>query len=299
MKRLSRARGILFFYLFDLALLLLFVLSFFPFMHRRQPRSRELVLLNPAARDSVCAVDLSRNDGEFWGARSVSLVKRGGIWLGSSSDGNHEFIWPADTQLVEKLLVLASSSVSSYEMSSSRRDWDNFGVREQDAFSLCFSDSSHRTLSSLLFGNEDSLTGRVAVRSAADTAVYAVDAGILPLLSADESFWADPFLYPQCLTGLGRAEADGQLRRGRLENIRPREGLAVDYVAKLYFGNGAEILFSVYRKDAAYIVIPTLLPGPAVSDEDRQALQAVNYRYSISGVTLDNLLEACALSAEP
>lgn len=297
MKRLSKAQGILFFYLFDLALLLLFVLSFFPFMHRRQPRSRELVLLNPSVTDTVCAIDLSQNDGEsLWGGRSVSLVKRGGIWLGSSSDGNHEFIWPADMQLVEKLLTLASSSVSSYEMSSARRDWGAFGVREQDAFSLSFADSSHRTLSSLLFGNEDTLTGRVYVRSAADAAVYAVDAGILPFLSADESFWADPFLYPLCLTGLGRAEADGQLRRGRLENIRPREGLTVDYTAKLYFGNGAEIRFSLYRKDASYIVIPTLLPGPAVSDADRQALQSINYRYSISGVTLDKLLEECALA---
>lgn len=300
MKRLSKAQGILFFYLFDLALLLLFVLSFLPFMHRRQPRSRELALLNPAVKDSVCAIELSKNDGDsFLGGRSVSLVKRGSFWLGSSSDGNNEFIWPADTQLVEKLLSLSSSSVTSYELSASRRDWGDFGVREQEAFSLRFSDASRRTLSSLLFGNEDSLTGRVSVRSVADDTVYAVDDGILPLLSADESFWADPFLYPQCLTGLGRAEADGQLRRGKLENIRPREGLTADYSAKLYFGNGSEIQFSLYRKDSSYIVIPTLLPGPAASEADRQAVQAINYRYSISGVTLTNLLEECALAAEP
>ena len=129
--------------------------------------------------------------------------------------------------------------------------------------------------------------------------MYAVEAGILPFLSAEESFWADPFLFPLCLTGLDRAEAESGLRRGRLENIRPREGLAVDHSAKLYFGNGAEILFDIYRKDSSYIVIPTLRPGPAVTEEARLALSSINYRYGISGLTLDRLLEECSLSEGP
>jgi hypothetical protein len=125
-----------------------------------------------------------------------------------------------------------------------------------------------------------------------------MDSAIMTFLSADESFWADPFLYPLCLTGLGRNEAELQLRRGRLENIRPRDGLVADYTERMSFGNGAELVFRIYRKDAAYIVIPALTPGPAATTEERDAVQSINYRYGISGVTLDRLREECALAED-
>ena len=292
MRRLSKAQGILVFYVFDLALLLLLIISFLPFMRRKGPSSKDTALLNPAYKDAVSFIELSQGGGGlFSGARTVSLEKAGTIWLGSSSDGNGEFVWPADMQSVGKLLELASSVIRSYEKSSSRKDWGAFGITDSEAFSLSFYDSSHKTLSFLYFGIDDPLTGRVSVRSASDVTVYEVDGGIQPYLTADESFWADPFLYPQCLTGLGRAEAEEGLRRGKLENIRPREGLAADYTGRLYFGNGAEILFSIYRKDSSYIVIPSLTPGPAASDLERAAVSRISYRYGISGLTLDNLLE--------
>lgn len=294
MRRLSKAQGILFFYFFDLALLLLLLLSFMPFMRGRRPQARDTALLNPAYRATVSRIELScREEGHLFGRRTVCLYKQGGLWLGNSSDGNGEFVWPADAQAVERLLDYAAAIAKAYEKSTSRKDWDAFGLKDGDAFSLCFYGGSKKLLSSLYFGNEDSLTRRVYVRSSADDAVYALDSEIGTLLSAEESFWADPFLYPQCLTGLGRAEAEMHLRRGRLENIRPREGLPVDRSARLFFGNGAEICFDIYSKDGSYIVIPTLSPGPAASEEERVAILSINYRYGISGTTLENLLEEC------
>ncbi|MBQ3798928.1 MAG: DUF4340 domain-containing protein [Treponema sp.] len=292
MRRLSKAQGILFFYIFDLALLLLLILSFLPFMRRRGPSAKDTALLNPAHKDKVFRIELSQGGGGiFSSGRKVCLEKAGGIWLGSSSDGNGEFVWPADMQAVDKLLELASSVIRSYEKSSSRKDWGKFGITDGEAFSLSFYDSSQKTLSYLYFGGDDPLTGRIYVRSASDVTVYELDAGIQPYLTADESFWADPFLYPQCLTGLGRAEAEEGLRRGKLENIRPREGLEADYSGRLYFGNGAEILFRIYKKESSYIVIPALTPGLAASDEERAAISRISYRYGISGLTLGNLLE--------
>ncbi len=294
MKRLSKAQGILVFYLFDLVLLLLLLFSFLPFMRRGQPSARDTALLNPSVREEVARIELSQKEaGGLSGRRTVVLERKEGVWLGSSSDGNGEFTWPADVQAVERLLALSCSLVRSYEKSSSRKDWGAFGLKEGDAFSLSFYDATRRTLSSVFFGGEDPLTQRVYVRSASDVTVYELDGDIRPLLSADESFWADPFLYPQCLTGLGRDEAELHLRRGRLENIRPRDGLPVDYQEQMYFGNGAELSFSIYRKDSSFIVIPTLTPGPAASPEERAALASINYRYGISGVTLEKLLEEC------
>lgn len=292
MRRLSKAQGILVFYLFDLALLALLIISFLPFMSRNGPSAKDTALLNPVHKEKVSFIELSRGGGGIFSEkRNVSLERAGAIWLGSSSDGNGEFVWPADMQAVRKLLDLSSSVICSYEKSSSRTDWEEFGITDSEAFFLSFSDSSHRTLSSLYFGDDNPLTGRVYVRSASDVTVYEVDGGIQSYLSVDESFWADPFLYPQCLTGLGRAEAEESLRRGKIENIRPRDGLEADYTGRLYFGNGAEILFGIYKKDSAYIVIPALTPGPAASDVERAAISRINYRYGISGLTLDNLLE--------
>lgn len=297
MRRLSKARGIIFFYFFDLALLLLLIISFLPFMRGKKPVARDTALLNPAYRSGVSVIELScREEGSFLGRRTVSLRRRGGLWLGSSSDGNGEFVWPADGQAVERLLDLASEIAKAYEKSASRKDWGEFGLGDGEAFTLCFYDSSGKVLSYLYFGNEDALTQRIYVRSSSGPTVYALDSKISGLLSADESFWADPFLYPLCLTGLGRAEAESQLRRGRLENIRPSEGLTADHSARLFFGNGAEILFDIYRKDESYVVIPQLVPGPAASGEEREAILSINYRYGISGITLGNLLEECGLA---
>ncbi len=297
MKRLSRTQGILVFYFFDLALLLLLVLSFLPFMHKKQIRTQDMLLLNPSVSEKICFIDLSQKDEDsFFSRRRVSLMKKGGVWLGSSSDGNDEYIWPADIQSVEKLISCVASVSKLYEKASSRKDWDAFGLKEKDAFSLSFYDASHTQLSLLYFGKEDALTNRVYIRSSADDRVYELDGGITAFLSVEESFWADPFLYPLCLTGLERNEAELMLRRGKIENIRPREGLPVDYEERLSFGNGASILFSIYRKDSSYIVIPSLKPGPAVSEEERLAISTINYRYSISGTTLEKLLEECSLS---
>ncbi len=292
MRRLSKAQGILVFYLFDLALLLILIVSFLPFMRRKGPSAKDTALLNPAHKEKVAFIELSQGGGDILsGRRKVSLERAGSLWLGSSSDGNGEFVWPADMQAVDNLLNLASSVIRSYEKSSSRKDWGEFGITDSEAFSLSFYDASRKTLSYLYFGGDDPLTGRVYVRSASDVTVYEVDGGIQSYLTAEESFWADPFLYPQCLTGLGRAEAEEGLRRGKIENVRPREGLQADYTGRMYFGNGAEILFSIYKKESSYIVIPTLTPGLAASDADRAAISRISYRYGISGMTLDNLLE--------
>ncbi|MBQ9538441.1 MAG: DUF4340 domain-containing protein [Treponema sp.] len=293
MKRLSRTQGILVFYLFDLALLLLLVISFMPFMKKGRPVSRDTALLNPSSKEKALRIVLSKKEDDGLFRRKVTLERTGGIWLGFSSDGNDEFLWPADIQSVERLLDLSCSIVKSYEKSKSRKDWGAFGLKEKDAFSLSFYDSSGKDLSSLYFGGEDSLTNRIYVRSSAEDTVYEIDDAIAAFLNVEESFWADPFIYPQCLTGLARQEADAHLRRGRLENVRPREGLAVDYREKIYFGNGAVISFNIYKKNQLFIVIPTLTPGPAASEPERKAIESINYRYSISGTTLERLLEEC------
>ena len=287
MKKVSKTKGILIFYGIDLLLLLFLIIAFLPFSRKTEEPSRKTALLNPNAVETIAAITLSVPDGTDAGWRTmVTLTKKGTLWTGSSSESSGTYIWPCNPRTVQSLVTDASRITEIATKATSAAKWKNFGVDDKHASIISFYNAAGGTLSQLFFGAEDPLTQRLYFRTWTDQSVFETqDNTLQQFLTADESYWADPYIVPVLLS-----DEEG-LRRGKLENIAPRDGLQPDYSLKKECGNGARALFKIYKKDDSYIVIPTFVASPAFAQKDAEAIAAINYRYSISGWTLERLIE--------
>lgn len=287
MKKISGKRALLFFYAFDFILALILVLSFLPLNGRNRAETMESALLNPARADDISRIVISRK-----GQGSVTIFREPNVrfWTGSDSRSDDRLLWPADYQTVENLVSVLTSTATFYVKARKLSAWDNLGVDEKNAVCVQAYDSDGAVLAWLYFGFDDPLTQRLAFRTWSAQTVYETDLRIKSFLSTDESFWADPFIFPQCVTEYSRAREEGILRRGRLAAISPREGLEPGRIVRTDFENGAGASLKIYSKDDEFVVIPSFSAGPAFPAEEKDALEKLNYRYTISAWTLERLL---------
>ncbi len=287
MKNKKKSHFILFLSVLDTGLLLLLLLSFLPFMNKKKIRAERTALLNPRNRGLVYQIVISNEED------TVILTHAGDTtWTGSSSAGDKSFVWPCHNQKVHNLLDESSEIIPAYKKSSSIKDWKSFSIDDVSSIKLAFYSSDGQLLSKLYFGKEDSLTHRLSVRSGSNNNVYEIESDISSFLTTDESFWADPYIFPDCITEKNKKTSDLALLRGRIENVTFQEGVSADYTVKKSFENGAEIVFSVYECDANFFIVPHLIPGPAFSKLEINALQKINYRYSVSRWTYERLLQS-------
>ena len=292
MKKLSQKQGYLIFFAFDALLLLLLLISFLPFFGKKTSslQTQNSALLHPESKEKVKQITISNPNSEL--ENQIRLEKYGDIWLGSNAASRFTFFWPVDSQvldgLFEKVCKVQSFSVLAEKVSS----WKELGVEEKNAIRLTFYDENSNILSSVFFGHDDALNAKIAFRTWTHQTVYASDSEIQPYLTTDTAFWVDPFIFPQSVTEYSRTEAEKLLRHGQLENISPAGHLSADFSFHKDFENGAEANFSVYKKDDAYIVLPTFKAGPAFSEKNAEAISKINYRYRISAWTFDSFSES-------
>ncbi|MBR4385898.1 MAG: DUF4340 domain-containing protein [Treponema sp.] len=286
MKRLSAKQGVLIFYAFDAVLVLILLLTFLPFNKKKSAESMETALLNPNKVSAVAQIKISG------GMQTVRLFKKGRVWLGidESSGLEKPYVWPCDTFNIAGLIEDCAKIQKVFLASSKVSAWEDFSLDKDSANEVTFLDKDGAILSSLFFGKENKLSGRIYFRTWESSEVYECSAALASFLGggALSSFWADPFVYPQCLTEYSRQKSESILRHGRLEDIAPASHLKPDFVWSKDFENGSLAKFSVYKKDGSFIVLPLFVPGPAFSDEEKSAISSINYRYSISPATLEN-----------
>ncbi|HAM78883.1 MAG TPA: hypothetical protein DCP61_06875 [Treponema sp.] len=297
MKRLSAKQGVLIFYAFDAVLLIVLALAFLPLNKKKSLSSMDTALLNPNNVSAVAQIKISQpveqNASLQKGMQTVRLFKKGRVWLGVDENSGLEklYVWPADGLNILALIEESAKIQKVFLASSKVSSWNDFCVDKDSASEVTFLDKDGAILSSLFFGKENKLSGRIYFRTWKSSEVYECSSAISSFLggAAGLSFWSDPFIYPQCLTEYSRQKSESLLRHGRLENIAPAAHLKPDFVYTKDFENGSVAKFSIYKKDDSFIVIPLFIPGPAFSEEDKAAIASIDYRYSISPATLENL----------
>ncbi len=292
MKKISSKAGIIIFYIFDALLLLILLFAFLPFSKKKEgPQKETLSFLKEEDVKQIKSISIKKND------KKIKLFLRGSIWLGKDwnfdAGAAADFIWPADTQSVSNLIEIAAKRQDIFLLSTKNSSWENYQLKKDDAIELSFfaDEKEEEPLLSLFFGKRNLLASRIAFRSWEDSNVYECYWAIENYLNLDSNFWADPFLYPQCLTHYSRNQSESLLRHGNLVNLSPAKHLIPDLILSKDFENGSSASFAIYKKDASYVVIPSFKASPVFSDEDVKALQDISYRYSVSSVTLERFKE--------
>ncbi len=287
MKIFSKSKGILFFYAFDILLLIIFAVSFIPFAKNRR------VVVNSAALNPKYISDISKiviEIPEMEKVNTVTLNKSGSIWTGIDSKTNT--VWPCDETSVNNLLALVSKTVKMYKKSDKKESWETLGVDESNARKISFITNDGNIVSALYYGVEDGILKRISVRSREQTIVYDTENSVATYLTSEASFWADPFIYPEALTDLSRAQSQEFLRRGQIIKFEPETDRKPDYVYTKIFENEADITLSFFNNgNNTYSVLTKMNPSPFVKEEEEYALSKINYSFSVSSWTFDKLLE--------
>ena len=292
MKYVSQKKGIMIFLGFDLAPLVILFVALLPFVRQKSaPDTQDTALLNPKYASQVHSITLSFQDDsvDLFHRHKITLVNCEGMWVGADSI-NDSLIWPADSQSVENLISLASTVTTMYKRSDRVTSWKEFGLDDSDAFCLTFYGEADSVLSQLYFGREDTLTQRIAVRTSSRGTVWDCPSDIMTYLTLNQSFWADPYIFPRLLTGLSDAESSSLLRRGLIQNALC-EGTA-DLTLNKDFCDGSVLRLSLYKQDdGSYLVNAVCAPGPADSDYRARTVRAINYSYAISAWTYERLVQ--------
>ncbi len=291
MKKIAGKKALLYFYFLDLFLLLILVLSFIPFGKRKKIENIESSFISLDDIKELKKISISEVKGGQREIVNLYIDSELNFYYGSDSPSNNKLFWPCDKKNVDDLLNVFLKPRTFFVKARNVRYWDNLGVDEKNASSITFYGEGDKILSMLYFGFEDSLTKRISFRTWKEQIVYETEDDAEYYLQTSPSFWADPFLYPICITEYERNKAEKGLRRGLIEALIPREGLEPEKIIRKDFENGASIKLNLYLKDSEYIVIPEFIPGPAFTEKARKVLNKLNYRYSISLYTAQKLFE--------
>lgn len=306
MKRFNKKQSLLFFYTMDFILLLIFILLIIPFSRKTKNSSKKSALLNPKYKNSVEKIELNFPSESEAFSKNFTFYKKGNFWFGempvknsvssefqiTQNNDSDKIYFPLDNQTVNNMLEKFTLIVNMYKKSDSLADFSAFNLLENESICILFYDSNNEILSQIYFGKEDDFTSRIAFRIPNQNEVWETDNSFSVYINSQLSFWTDPFLEPQCITRYSRKEAESSLRHGKiLENFLPDDFVSSESLKK-DFGNGNEILYEIFKSNSEIFVKAKFIPGSINSQIEKNALQKVNYIYSISEWTYEKFLES-------
>lgn len=270
----------------DFILAIIFIISVLPFKKKKGEPSTNSALLNVNKIEEIEEITLKK------GGLQVTLNKVGSFWIGTDSGTNKT--WPADNQNVANFISKFSQIVPIYTASSSKRTWESFGLGEEQALEVNFYNGAGTSISEITFGDTDSLTARIAFRIGTKENVYRMDSSIESYLNLSTSFWADPFVYPQALTGYSRMQSESILRHGAISSFSQPTKPA-DYIFRKDFENGASAKFYIYKSETEnenlYDIVPKFVPGQASFGNEKKVIENFDYTFTMSQWTLEKFSE--------
>ena len=290
----------------DFILLLIFILLIIPFSRKTKNSSKKSALLNPKYKNSVEKIELNFPSASEEFSKNFTFYKKGNFWFGempvknsvssefqiTQNNDSDKIYFPLDNQTVNNMLEKFTLIVNMYKKSDSLADFSAFNLLENESICILFYDSNNEILSQIYFGKEDDFTSRIAFRIPNQNEVWETDNSFSVYINSQLSFWTDPFLEPQCITRYSRKEAESSLRHGKiLENFLPDDFVSSESLKK-DFGNGNEILYEIFKSNSEIFVKAKFIPGSINSQIEKNALQKVNYIYSISEWTYEKFLES-------
>ena len=290
----------------DFILLLIFILLIIPFSRKTKNSSKKSALLNPKYKNSVEKIELNFPSASEEFSKNFTFYKKGNFWFGempvknsvssefqiTQNNDSDKIYFPLDNQTVNNMLEKFTLIVNMYKKSDSLADFSAFNLLENESICILFYDSNNEILSQIYFGKEDDFTSRIAFRIPNQNEVWETDNSFSVYINSQLSFWTDPFLEPQCITRYSRKEAESSLRHGKiLENFLPDDFVSSESLKK-DFGNGNEILYEIFKNNSEIFVKAKFIPGSINSQIEKNALQKVNYIYSISEWTYEKFLES-------
>lgn len=152
---------------------------------RTSPRPVQSALLNPSVREKISLVLIQEKD------KQLVLKSSEGRWF-CESDG---ITTSANPELVNIFLDRLSKIRKMYKISDRKEAMAELGLAGDDSKTVVLVDSAQKTAARLSFGQEDSLTSRIAVATLGGKVSYETENDVSPYLYADINFWTEPEIF--------------------------------------------------------------------------------------------------------
>lgn len=221
----------------------------------------------------------------------LTLKKYDEIWTGTFESNEGIITFPCDVQTVNNLIEKASEIKKFRLISKKTSAHEKLGLSEDNCFRMVFISDREQILSDICFGNENLNSSVIAVRSKGKTESYEIENSISVFLTLKNSFWCDPYIFPDCLTG--EKNSSGKLRHGNVtfRETENESGKAAVFLRK-DFANGTKIFLETYEyPSSGYLVIPHFAEYPSLSEKDSEAVKTFSYAYFLSQWTYGKLSE--------
>lgn len=294
MKKLSTFKGIFIFYLFDLILVITAILVFFliPKKENIEPDSLQFILdsntvfaFEISFQGTIQSLQNGTNYETNEGGEApfhIYIAKNGSVWLGSDDKSNFTFNWPCDIEKIYNFLSEAQKSVELIKMSDNISDWKLYSVDRKSASCVRFMDKNGIKIGEYWFGSRDSSLNNIFLRTSQDKTIWKTQTLLCDFVFYDASFWADPYIEPVFFKEDALNQSN-RLRRGGLVYLVPPADAKPEKVITRSLDNGVNATYSFFKRDDSYIVLPSF----SSPDADKEALEKINYRFSLSNALYD------------
>ena len=215
----------------------------------------------------------------------VSLSKRGTLWLGEDSTSPKGTLWPCDERKVAVLIGELSATFSAHKIAEGSSSWRGFDLAERDCVKIKVRQEGREALSWRF--SPQSTQHTVIFRTPKGQTVWEADSALGEFLLTEADFWADPCAIPSFAT-IGESAA--AINRGALFCLMPASHLKPTTVHEVSFAGGISAVFSVYKKEGAYVVRPSFI----CTEDTREPIadvSLINYGYLLDDEGLSQLLE--------
>ena len=207
-------KKILYIYIADLILAILFALSFVKTCKNDKRETIKTALVNPKYQTAISKIEIYQGDRDKQdqdknldqskdqgNSNFISLEKKGAYW--TISQKNSPYSLPADGQRVENFILELIKVRNMYKLSDKIEKNSAFGLTDQSTFHIryYYDDDKNENFHELSFGNQDfSLTGRYLMTDSKAT-VYEINSDFDSFLTTSVQNWSEPFIISQQVLG--------------------------------------------------------------------------------------------------
>ena len=270
---------------------LLIVLLLIP--KKKSVKFEKKTLLNPVALAEVKFISLNVNENDS--PQKLLFEKNDLGWFCNYEITDSELYFPLDKKSLDSFLEKFAAAIEVVTKSKNIKSHYNFGIvneNNEPVFTITFYDKNSEPFTSINFGNVNYLSNSIMFSVSDEANVYETNDVFSSYLTLDLSFWGDKKTVPDFIFNqnyFSDSESNEYfLRRGKISLDKITSPST--YVVSKKFDNGNSMSLELYQNtDSSYLVKPYFFAGSNLDNNKKEIFMKINYTYSISQMTANEL----------
>lgn len=197
-------------------------------------------------------------------------------------------VYPVNQNYLDNLISASFTQFKGEEKKSLYLD--NFDLmQDRDVLTFYLQGNA---VTEVYFGNINYLTGKICIKSSADSKTFEIQDVFSKFFQTDLNFWVEPSVYASQFTGLDLKSTYMFPRRGPLSEKSFSDNQIFDTIKK-EFSTGAVIWTKIFKDSdsSKFYAVQKINVPSYYSEEQKKLLQEIQFEFTISQSTYQKLKE--------